>query len=330
MTRSCSTSTPIGDRVLADGTLRGIRPVAARTYGDTVDFARLRWFVATGRGTPTDVSDAIKRAVHDANVTFDLGAIIAGRRVVGIMGGHRLPRGSMDYRRVAGLARDLAGRNMLVCTGGGPGAMEAAHVGASLARHPDDRLDRVIDALATVPEMPDLRDIVGTDGGADPRCVRAAGGWFAPAWRESRLIVDPVPTLSIPTWHFGHEPTSPFATHVVKLFQNSIREDGLLTVARQGIVFTRGSAGTLQEIFQDAQQNFYARHPDYFSPMVFLDRDYWTRELPIVPLLDALFATAEPAIQAEAKRLILVTDDLSQVAEHLDCFSGPESRLARP
>jgi predicted Rossmann-fold nucleotide-binding protein len=297
------------------------------SYGTTPDFASFRWFVATGRGTPMDADAAVERAIHDAHLTFDLGAIIARRRVVGVMGGHQLPRDSADYRRVAELARDLAQRGMLVCTGGGPGAMEAAHLGASLSAHPDARLAEAIDTLAAAPLMPDLLGIVGPDGIPDPELVAVAGEWFAPAWRASRAVAHPVETLSIPTWHYGHEPTSPFATRIAKLFQNSVREDGLITIARQGLVFSPGSAGTLQEVFQDAQQNFYAQHPDFFSPMVFLDRDYWTRVLPVGPLLDALFATAPAGVRHTAERLLLVTDDIAEAAEHLDRFEATPSRL---
>jgi hypothetical protein len=207
--------------------------------------------------------------------------------------------------------------------------MEASHLGAALSQHPDAVLDETIAALAVVPNMPDLHGILSQDGTPDPALVHLAGEWFGPAWVASRAIDEPVESLSIPTWHYGHEPTSPFATHIAKLFQNSIREDGLLTIARQGIVFTRGSAGTLQEVFQDAQQNYYAQHPDYFSPMVFLGREYWTRAMPVGPLLDALFATAAPSVRESAERLLMVTDDIAEAAEHLDAFAASESRLAR-
>lgn len=276
-----------------------------------------------------DADAAVARAVHDAHLTFDLGSIIGQRRVVGVMGGHQLPRDSAEYRQVAELARDLARRGMLVCSGGGPGAMEAAHLGASVSQLDDTVLEETIARLAKVPRMPDLHGILSSDGTPDPAAVEAAGEWFAPAWTASRAIGDPVESLSIPTWHYGHEPTSPFATRIAKLFQNSVREDGLITVARQGLVFTRGSAGTLQEVFQDATQNFYAQHPDWFSPMVFLGTEYWGETLPVRPLLDALFATAAPHVRETAQRLLLVTDDIAEAAAHLDAFEALPSRLAR-
>lgn len=298
------------------------------SYADTPDFRTFRWFGLTGGSTPTDSEAAVARAVHDAHLTFDLGSIIAGRRVVGVMGGHQLPRDSADYALVAELARDLALRDMLVCSGGGPGAMEAAHLGAATSNLPAEALHENIARLAVVPRMTDLHGILGPGGIPDEPLVRATGEWFAPAWLASRALLDPVESLSIPTWHYGHEPTSPFATRIAKLFQNSVREDGIITVARQGLVFTRGSAGTLQEVFQDAQQNFYAQHPDHFSPMVFLGSEYWTRVLPVGPLLAALFATAPAGVRHTAERLLIITDDIAEAADHLDRFSAVPSRLA--
>lgn len=312
----------------------GYRPSVQGSYAATMDFQSYQWFVKTGRSTPTDPYAAMMRALHDSSVTFDAGAVIAGRRVVGIMGGHQLPRDSAAYRSIAELGRDLARRNMLVCTGGGPGAMEAGHLGAALSGHPDSELEAAISVLRAMPSMPTLTRIVRADGTADPALVQIAHNWFAPAWEMSRAIVDPVASISIPTWHYGHEPTTPFATHIAKLFQNSIREDGLLTIARQGIVFTQGSAGTLHEVFQDAEQNFYAS-PDsrfggaLFSPMVFLDTEYWTKTLPVQQLVDALFTTADPAVVEAFTKLVLVTDDIREAAEHLDAFQADESRLAR-
>jgi predicted Rossmann-fold nucleotide-binding protein len=311
----------------------GFEPGRRGSYADTMDFRSYEWFVRTGRSNPTEPYAAMMRALHDSSVTLDMGDVIADRRVVGIMGGHQLPRDSAAYRSIAELGRDLARRGMLVCTGGGPGAMEAGHVGAALSEHPHERLDATLAVLAEMPNMPRLNEIVAGDGTPDRKLVQVAQDWFSPAWELSRAIVSPVASLSIPTWHYGQEPTSPFATHIAKLFQNSIREDGLLTVARQGIVFTQGSAGTLHEVFQDAEQNFYASGGaqaggSLFSPMVFLDTEYWTRTLPVHQLMNALFATAAPEVLMRFNELVLVTDDIREAAEHLDRFEATPSRLA--
>lgn len=43
----------------------------------------------------------------------------------------------------------------------------------------------------------------------------------------------------------------------------------------------------MQEIFQDACENYYA-DPAAVAPMVLVGEDYWTRDLPAWPLLQAL------------------------------------------
>jgi len=52
---------------------------------------------------------------------------------VGVMGGHALHRGTDAYAAAARLGQQLARAGLVVTTGGGPGAMEAANKGASQA-----------------------------------------------------------------------------------------------------------------------------------------------------------------------------------------------------
>ena len=54
-----------------------------------------------------------------------------------------------------------------------------------------------------------------------------------------------------------------------------------------GIVFLPGAAGTVQEVFQDACENYYADEASV-APMVLVGAAYWTEELPAWPLLQAL------------------------------------------
>ncbi len=84
---------------------------------------------------------------------------------------------------------------------------------------------------------------------------------------------------------YGHEPATPFATHIAKFFDNSIREDAVLSVCYGGIVFSPGSAGTLQEIFQDAVQNHYLSL-GLASPMIFLGTSFWEQEVPVYPFME--------------------------------------------
>jgi hypothetical protein len=86
-----------------------------------------------------------------------------------------------------------------------------------------------------------------------------------------------------------------------------LREDGLITIAAQGIVLAPSKAGTLQEIFQDGVRNYYRTQKNPFSPMVFYDRKYWTRTLPAVRLLESLFTRNKRG--ADYKKYVLVTSE---------------------
>jgi hypothetical protein len=109
-------------------------------------------------------------------------------------------------------------------------------------------------------------------------------------------------SVGIPTWLYGHEPATPFATEHAKYFENSIREEGLLTLAIYGAIYAPGRSGTLQEIFEDANQNFYGPPDEGMSPMVFLDLGgYWTERLPVIPVLRSLFGSRFDEVVAVAK-----------------------------
>ena len=118
-------------------------------------------------------------------------------------------------------------------------------------------------------------------------------------------------SLGIPTWLYGHEPATPFATHIAKFFDNSIRENNILTLPFGGVVYTPGSAGTIQEIFQDAVQNHYLSF-GFPSPMIFLDSKFWTNEVPLYPLLQKMMK------KGKYKNLSLtLTDDFEEVIQKL-------------
>ncbi|MFO7591046.1 MAG: hypothetical protein R6X23_09125 [Acidimicrobiia bacterium] len=208
--------------------------------------------------------DLVARGIHDACIEAALLRFVddVAAPVVGLMGSHSAPRTDPAYTATAELARDLTLAGFVIATGGGPGLMEAANLGAWMARRsPDDLLT----AIALLSPAPDYA--------ADP-----------PAFLDAALAVrsrfpDGATSLGVPTWVYVHEPPNQFATHVAKYFENSIRENGLLAVARGGVVFTPGGSGTAQEIFTDAAQNDYTLY-DVRSPMIFLGSDHYERERP--------------------------------------------------
>ncbi|MET8722077.1 LOG family protein [Streptomyces misionensis] len=239
-------------------------------YEATPDARAHAWFRrTTGDG---DVFASMLRAIHDDAVSDALDEILDGCRVVGVMGGHATERGSVEYAGAARLGRSLARAGFTVATGGGPGAMEAANLGAYAAPFADSMLE---EALVLLAKAPSFRPSVTEWARAafEVRSRRPGGGI----------------SVGIPTWFYGHEPPNPFAAHIAKYFANATREDGLLARSTAGVVFLPGAAGTVQEIFDNATPNYYESRGEP-RPMVLVDRDHWTRELPAWPLLRSLAA----------------------------------------
>jgi hypothetical protein len=291
--------------------LEGFDPADPKSIVRTVDFAIYRFFVQTGRGNPREFAAALE-ATHDSSVTGCVQSLTRGAtRVIAIMGGHDLARDEAAYADVADIARSLTRSGVLVVSGGGPGAMEAAHLGATLAPRADEDLKTALSDLATQPKLPaNLTRILSDDGDVDGAVAASLHAWVVPAAKLARDGLPKGRSLGLPTWYYGHEPFSPLASHIGKYFLNSVREDGLVTVGTGGILYVRGKAGTIQEIFQDAAQNYYKTVASRFSPMVFLETDYWVKTYPVVPVLKALF-------KDDFDRYVLVTDDKRAATEFL-------------
>ena len=211
----------------------------------------------------------LARTLHDHAIDDALAAWVAGRRLVGVMGGHAAARGDVDYGAAARLGHGL-GAGLVVATGGGPGAMEAANLGGRLADEPPEVLREAVELLGKAPSFRPSVD-----------------AWLAPARQLLAEHGAARDTLGIPTWHYGHEPTNVFATAIAKYVHNATREAILLEVCDAGIVFLPGAAGTVQEVFQDACENYYADETSV-APMVLVGRAYWTETLPAWPLLKVL------------------------------------------
>ena len=246
---------------------------------------------------PPPVLETLAQRLHDHAIDDGLAELLHSgeepRHVIAIMGGHAMRRTDPEYRTVARIAQRLAASDprVLMASGGGPGAMEACHLGAWLVRESLAGIDRALEILARAPT------------------------YRHPAWLDTALEVrEAFPgggdSLGIPTWFYGHEPPNLFASHIAKYFSNSLREDGLLAIATHGVVYAPGSAGTMQEIFQDAAQNHYGTFR-LVSPMVFLGRRYWTEDKPVYPLLQGLAAGRQYA------DLLAIADEVGEVVDFI-------------
>ncbi len=249
-------------------------------YRDSMDARCYRWFLEHRPAErDPDVADTLATALHDHAISDAFTDLLGvarqgapGRSVVAVMGGHAVDRGTSDYADAARLGRRIARGGDIVATGGGPGAMEAANLGAWLAGAPDDALAAALDELATVPTFA-------------PNVHR----WVLAALAiRARYPQMGIASVSVPTWYFGHEPPNVFASGIAKFFSNAIREDVLLRGATRGVIVLPGAAGTVQEIFQLVTGSYYAEAPAQAVPLVLVGRDYWTRTLPVWPLLLAL------------------------------------------
>lgn len=270
-------------------------PDTFRTCFDTLVYNH---YLANGKQASTFV-ESMARTLHDHAITVAIKGFLSQyepKRCVGVMGGHALPRTDSMFRQIVIIAKRLTEQNFCMISGGGPGAMEATHLGAWMAGRSDDELEQAMQMLLEAPSFRDQQ-------------------WLASAIRVTqRFPQRRYRSLSIPTWLYGHEPSTPFATDIAKLFDNSIREDGILTYAYGGIIYTPGSAGTIQEVFQEAVQNHYLSF-GFSSPMVFLGKRFWTEELPVYSLLTELHD------RGIYKNLILdITDDTDQVIAHFENF----------
>ncbi|QDY11374.1 hypothetical protein FJK98_00835 [Micromonospora sp. HM134] len=263
---------------------------AAAGFAGMYDTRVYEHFRAHGGALP-DVKEALGQRLHDHGVDNALAdatrtwlSTHGPQSVVGVMGGHAVPRGSVPYRMAAVLGWELARADRLVVTGGGPGVMEAANLGAFLSAWPAQELNTAIDLLAVAPDFTDHDRYT-----AAALAVRDRYTATVPQQRGPGLDWARSGGLAIPTWLYGHEPANLFAGRIAKYFSNAIREDTILRLARGGIVFAPGRAGTVQEVFQAATKTYYGTD-GASGAYVFLDRAYWTRELPIESLLRPLFA----------------------------------------
>lgn len=290
----------------ADELYEGYKLGDPDSYNSSYDGRVYKHYLNMGKQTD-NIKETLARVLHDHSISDCLHEFLSKfdeKSIVGVMGGHNMLRTDKEYAQIVRLSKELTEKGFLMVSGGGPGAMEATHLGAWMAGRNELEL---MDALHVMRTAPSYKD----------------EGWLDTALRvRQRYPQQDYQSLGIPTWLYGHEPSTPFATHIAKYFDNSIREDGILTIAKGGIIYTPGSAGTLQEIFQEAVQDHYLSF-GYASPMIFMGVDYWTHEVPVWPLIQDLVA------RGIYRNLILTLSDsrVETVAELMKFRDGSSAEV---
>ena len=273
--------------------LSGFDVAHPESYAQTTDAIIYRHYKDPNAN---NIDDVLARRIHDFSISDALDDNLAawsGKGIVGVMGGHSVPRGAPAYVEAAKLSRTLAREGFLIVTGGGPGVMEAGNLGVYVAPHDDSALDDAIRELSTAPTPNDPNYLV-------------------PSFRIRQRFPPPPKhsyrSLGVPTWFYGHEQPNIFATYIAKYFENSVREEGLLAIASRGVIFAEGSAGTFQEIFQNACQNYYRSYREAAVPMILFGSAFWN-SVGIAPVLEKL------AAEAKFENLVTVTDSIEQIAD---------------
>jgi predicted Rossmann-fold nucleotide-binding protein len=258
----------------------GYDPHDLQSWKNTTDNKIFEWFRGPALEDPKHLkrSSAIAARLHDTAIERGITGFLQNKKAVGFMGGHDIPRTDSSFRNVASMARTLRRLDFIIVSGGGPGLMEAANFGAFLAPFDDTQFEASLKILG---EAPIFQNHVDTwiETAARVR-TRLLGHWDGTEKEESS-------SLGVPTWVYGHEPPNLFSSHIAKYFYNSLREDGLVTISNAGLIFGKGNAGTVQEIFQDATLIYYRGDKIAATPMVLYGTDFWNpQDLPNRPAVD--------------------------------------------
>lgn len=251
----------------------------SRGYDSTPDARAYHW--TQDAVLSRDALVTALRALHDDAMSDALEEALDGYPTVGVMGGHGVTRDSAAFASAARLGARLVEAGAVVLTGGGPGAMEAANLGAYAV---GQDLDAALHALARVP---DFRDI---DAWASV-ALQVRGQLDTAAARSERGVSGHrTRSVGVPTWFYGHEPPNVFCDGIAKYFSNAVREDELLAHSTAGVVVLPGAAGTVQEIFQAVTPRYYDTGLSPVAALVLVGRRHWTETVPVWPLLQTLAA----------------------------------------
>lgn len=241
-------------------------PNTPQSYKNSTDYEIYTHFIDHQSKGKLPPFMQVTESIHDSSVRMALYEYVnkfnKPKNIIGVMGGHKIRRDDEYYKRVALISKRLTEKGYMMVSGGGPGMMEATHLGAYFAYYEEATLLEAINKLSEAPLYSDEK-------------------WLTLSYK----VIEKYPpkyrlnSLSVPTWVHGHEPPNPFPGKIAKFFSAAIRQEVLIEVTKGGIIYSPGSAGTLREIFQTVEQNHYNLYDNVY-PMIFLNKNYWNEILP--------------------------------------------------
>lgn len=231
----------------------------------SLDWKIYEYFRGPSKYSPSRL-ELIAQRTHDANIEtavngffeIDETAAPKNKKPVVLVGSHSLYRDDPWYKRAAEIAYALKEAGYHIVSGGGPGLMEATHVGAWMTAYGADALADALTMLAS---------------SSKPPLGSTTKQYEMPDyWKKATEVIEKYPvggeSFGIPTWFYGHEGANAFSTHIAKFFSNAQREEKICAIGINGLIFLPGGPGTAQEVFVDAAENGYASY-NWYSPMVF-------------------------------------------------------------
>lgn len=181
----------------------------------------------------SSVTAKLAYALHDFSMLDAIYDYAEGKTFVGVMGGHAVKRADPSYAQLVQLGHMVATAGFICITGGGPGAMEACNLGAYLtAQKNKDHSDSFASVDSRV-------DTGGCDEDEDDIEIaldlirRPVDGFDGPDMNNTeapRLVIERFgqpccfsPSIGVPTWYYGHEPSNMFASYHVKHYSLPLR-----------------------------------------------------------------------------------------------------------